>query len=794
MGSGHFLVSALNELILLKFQLGILCDEHYERLKDIALSIENDEILVRDSHNAPFAYTFPAHENIESHKIQKALFYNKRKLIESCLFGVDINPNSCEITKLRLWIELLKYSFYKDIANKRLETLPNIDINIKCGNSLISHFDTYEYDKDKAPQRGTFAWLKKKDSTFSNNFRDKLLRYNNLVQMYKEKLGDKSQIDAEINALKAYFKDTLLNNGYIMESLEKHLGAFVRTYGDSVFDIETPFGMEMIKIIRKKNAEKKSFKFQPTLEELEPKPIDKKGQDLLALIHKEFETLESLRKSDTFEWRFAFPEVLDLETFEEKQKRVSANNAIKATQSQRNMKKKPQEIKDTFGDFKGFDLVIGNPPYIRQQEITSLKPHLKNYKCFDGAADIYVYFFELAFKLLKQNARFTFVTSNKWVKAGYGKSLQKFLLEKSFIESYIDFSGVKVFDSASVDVSIIEVSNYQYKQEIKCCEISQEQMSSFKNDVETIISNNYFLKPQSSLNLDYFRFEMQDNATHLIFKLKSFPLRFSNIAQIAKGSSTGNDKAFLFDFIANDKNTIEVKNEFRRFHIEKEILVPFCYGEDIKRFEYCKATKYLLYPYDKENILIHKHTLQNDYPLAYEYLENLKSVLLQRKIVIDEQNYYKFSALRNAHTYRTAKIMIPDLLNYPRFGFDNVGMFHNASIHNVALKENYQQMEKLILGVLNSKLFWFFIEKSSTKLGGSAIRLMPIYIDCFSFPHITQANQKIVDNIIALVDRILESKAKDSTFDTSTLESRIDSLVYQLYSLTNEEIQIIESK
>lgn len=140
-GSGHFLVAALNELILLKFRLGILCDENHHRIKDITLEILRDEIVIRDSHNALFTYALPAHENIETHKIQRALFFAKRKLIESCLFGVDINPNSCEITKLRLWIELLKYSYYKDIPNKRLETLPNIDINIKCGNSLISRFN-----------------------------------------------------------------------------------------------------------------------------------------------------------------------------------------------------------------------------------------------------------------------------------------------------------------------------------------------------------------------------------------------------------------------------------------------------------------------------------------------------------------------------------------------------------------------------------------------------------------------------------------------------------------------------
>lgn len=236
------------------------------------LKIFNDEIIITDSKNKAFGYTLPAHEEIESHRIQKALFENKKSLIESCPFVVDINQNSCEITKLRLWIELLKHSYYKNIATKELETLPNIDINIKCGNSLTSHFEIQEYDKDKNPQKGTFAWLKQKDSIFSKNFKEKLLRYNQLVQIYKEKLGDKQDIDKEIDSLKAYFKKTLLDNSHIAQSLEKNLKKFVNDYGDECFDMETPFGMEMIKIIREKNAKKKGFKFQPTLDESEPTP------------------------------------------------------------------------------------------------------------------------------------------------------------------------------------------------------------------------------------------------------------------------------------------------------------------------------------------------------------------------------------------------------------------------------------------------------------------------------------------------------------------------------------------
>ncbi|MCH5313624.1 MAG: Eco57I restriction-modification methylase domain-containing protein, partial [Helicobacter sp.] len=459
-GSGHFLVSALNELIFLKFSLGILCDENYERLKDITLHIKNDEIIVRDSASKLFTYTLPAHENIESHKIQKALFYNKAILIESCLFGVDINPNSCEITKLRLWIELLKHSFYKDISNKRLETLPNIDINIKCGNSLVSYFDLQEHDKNKSkPKRGTFAWLKN-DRSFARNFKEKLLRYNHLVQSYKEKLGSKQELEREIKEIEIYFKNTLVNNGYLMESLKEHLNAFVCSYGDECFDMQTPFGMEMIKIIReerKKENPEHPFRFQPSFERLEPKPIDKRAQDLLANVHKDFLALESLRKglreNESFEWRFAFPEVLSLESFEQKQSRISAHNTSKYTQS-----KEKLDIKDTFGDFVGFDLVIGNPPYMQVPK-GIFNPNIYPYsEAKDkGKQNLYKVFIEQGFNLAKQNGIVSFITQSSIMCDLSAQYTRELLLRETQMHYFVEFKkNQKLFTNVSQGVCIIE--------------------------------------------------------------------------------------------------------------------------------------------------------------------------------------------------------------------------------------------------------------------------------------------------------------------------------------------------
>ncbi|WP_301193588.1 type IIG restriction enzyme/methyltransferase, partial [Helicobacter japonicus] len=793
-GSGHFLVSALNELILLKFKFGILCDWNFNRIKDISLELQNDEIVIRDSHNALFAYTLPAHEDIESHKIQKALFHNKRTLIESCLFGVDINPNSCEITKLRLWIELLKYSYYKDIQNKRLETLPNIDINIKCGNSLISHFDTYEYDKQQNPQRGTFAWLKKQDSTFSKNFKEKLLRYNELVQIYKEKLGNKQDIDKEIHSLKTFFKDTLLNNGYTMESLEKNLGIFVRTYGDECFDMETPFGMEMIRIIRKKN-----LKFQPTLEELEPKPIEKKGQDLLALIHKEFNTLESLRQSDTFEWRFAFPEVLDLETFEEKQKRVSANNAIKAIDSKENK----QEIKDTFGDFLGFDIVIGNPPYIKEADNKKLFDGTRDLRTYQGKMDIWYHFVGLGFDIVKNKGIVTFIATNNWTTNAGAKNLRNVILTESQILNLVDFGSYMCFDAASIQTMVME---FQKRDSIpESYQINYARIDS-KNPTDShreailkreSFEDNIYLEPNitPSQMLDKsltFADSKQEEVLNKILENGTFYLRDDEVWQGLVHPQPYLDKKMINLLEKESKFNYQVGNGVFNLNkreiellslntVEKSILKPYYEANNLLKYYGIKETNiYVIYTDSKFN----KANSMDKYPNLKKHLDNLQSVITSCN------KPYGLHRSRKQAIFEGEKILSRvKCVDFPVFTYVNFPCYVGLNF-NIIKTERINL--KYLVGILNSKPITFWLRHKG-KMQGNNYQINQEPLLNIPLIEITKQNEKNANQIIALVDEILKLKAKDSTFDTSKLELQIDKLVYKLYDLTDEEIQIIES-
>ncbi len=293
-GSGHFLVSALNEMVRIAYKLGLIASLYRHSLR-----LENDEIIIHTPTGEIFNYTKPHSENDPHHQIQKELFELKKSIIENCLFGVDINPNSCEITKLRLWIELLKYSYYIFEEGKNtnaLETLPNIDINIKCGNSLIFNFPL----NSKLTIGQTLE--------FSKNLKAEIKEYKNSVMFYKEGLGEKAKILQNIAKLKSLIINYFIEQYQAKRHLKESLKAFISEYGDGIFDISTAFGMEMLKIARHKDN---NYKFVPTLTKKQPSPIGVEANRLLIKIKECYETLENLKNSKTLEWRFEFPEVLD---------------------------------------------------------------------------------------------------------------------------------------------------------------------------------------------------------------------------------------------------------------------------------------------------------------------------------------------------------------------------------------------------------------------------------------------------------------------------------------------------
>ncbi|WQY22518.1 Eco57I restriction-modification methylase domain-containing protein [Helicobacter pylori] len=408
-GSGHFLVSALNEMVRIAYELGLITSLPL----GATLELENDEILIKIS-NKPFIYKRPSSEKEQSHHIQKELFELKKSIIENCLFGVDINPNSCEITKLRLWIELLKYSYYIFEEGKNtnaLETLPNIDINIKCGNSLISRFSLHDNLK-KIP-----------------NIKKKIQEYKDLVAQYKDPNPlfplNKTDLTSKIQDLKTTFSLELKDpktKAELEKAIEKHIKKynFFALDDKSLLDglnyfIPSLFGM--LKLSPKEEEE--AFVSYGRIRALRKKLDD-------ALSGREYQ--------HAFEWRFEFPEVLDDE-----------------------------------GDFLGFDCIIGNPPYINTRELSKNNSITKEkyrqiYREVSGSYDIFILFILMGLRLQKVS-NFAWIIPNKFTSTEYGRPIFEKLKSENKIKSIVDVSYIKTFESASVyPILLIGKNNSVYSE------------------------------------------------------------------------------------------------------------------------------------------------------------------------------------------------------------------------------------------------------------------------------------------------------------------------------------------
>jgi len=380
-GSGHFLVSALNEMIAVKNDLKILQDRDGKRLKEYQVEVVNDELIVTDEEGELFEYN-PT--NKESQRIQETLFHEKQTIIENCLFGVDINPNSVKICRLRLWIELLKNAYYKNTTE--LETLPNIDINIKCGNSLVSRF-AIDADLSQA--------LKKSKWTIDS--------YRIAVDTYRnaESKEQKREMERLIADIKSDFRSEISLNDPIVKKLRKLSGdLFQMTQQTQLFELSKKEKADWNKKVLQLTEETK--KIETEIEEIKANKI--------------FE--------NAFEWRFEFPEVL--------------NNS---------------------GDFVGFDVVIGNPPYMLVFE-EKMKLFLEqSYPEFRRNNDLYVAFFKLGFSILRENANFSFITPNTFIKGDYFKPIRSFLSGEKQINELIDFGNILIFEGVNVFCAITSATN-----------------------------------------------------------------------------------------------------------------------------------------------------------------------------------------------------------------------------------------------------------------------------------------------------------------------------------------------
>ena len=699
-GSGHFLVSVLNEVIRTKYDLGILIDGSGNRIKkqDYSIDIENDELLVSDEDGNPVSY-IPG--NQESQRIQETLFNEKRKIIENCLFGVDLNPNAVNICRLRLWIELLKNAYYtKESHYTELETLPNIDINIKVGNSLLHRFDLGQDISEILRKNGI-----------------SISAYRKAVSDYKNAHSKEEKRDLEdyLRQIKGNLRTQISLNDPKVVGLNKLKG-----------ELDNLLAPQLFEISKKEQAQR-----------------DKQAKILKGKIEKIQAEVDEIRDNKifvgAFEWRIEFPEVLDED-----------------------------------GGFVGFDCVIGNPPYIQLQKMGTDADALQkmNYETYERTGDIYCLFYEMGMKLLKPGALLSFITSNKWMRAGYGKTLRKHLSSNYNPTLLIDFANNRIFDSATVLVNILSLENTNNQGHTLSCSVEDDfDVSKLSDYVRTHAVLSFFSSSDSWAILSDIERSIKAKIEAIGTPLKDWDI------QINYGIKTGFNDAFIIDSAKRNEILDDCQSDDERQRTA-EIIRPILRGRDIKRFGYEYADQYIIATFPSQQYNIDDYPALREFLLSFgmerleqtgkEYIINGEKVKARKKT--NNKWYETQDSISYWDEFSKPKIVWGNLNTKGSYALAPENMFINAPACMIVPGSQY------LLAMLNSKVADCYIRNMGVVRNGGFFEYKPMFVEQIPVP-------QPQDSIVASIENVLNSDAPDDLKD-----KQLEEIIESMFDFTEQEI------
>jgi hypothetical protein len=596
-GSGHFLVSALNRLIAIKAELGVLLDENNQPLTlnyNIGVS-EDDELEVKRG-NQHFSYKKDVDELT---RIQKALFHEKAAIIEHSLFGVDINPKSVDICQLRLWIELLKNAYYD---GDELVTLPNIDINIKQGDSLLHNL------------------------SLDANITETLKSHHVTISTYKEVNTNYKTANKQLR--KEYNE--------ILRNIQKNILYIGHDKSDSLYRRKSRLEKEL---------DKKGFigYVHPLFhhEDIDDEKTKAEVNKIAADLEKVNAKIEERKQiyENAFEWRYMFPDVL-------------ADD----------------------GSFVGFDCIIGNPPYIQLQKMGGVVDEYdkKGYTSFARTGDISVLFYEWCMSLLRKGGYLTFITTNSWMRADYGRKLQKFF-EGNDVNPMllIDFFTFQVFRDVTVRTNILMLQKAENQNRLMCCTVEDNKTFKLK-DLGKFCEENKKERPFAGKTSWVFVDEDKEAFVNSI-KAKGVSLAKWEI-MINRGIITGCNDAF---WISSEQYQEMVSADEHC----KEILVQHLRGRNINQYQIEWEGSYLINSHNglKEEKLPPIDI--NDYLPIKEHLDAYYDRLEARS---DKGNTpYNLRNCAFLRDFDKKKIIYPNQTTHLSFYLDTEGFYINQKAYMI---------------------------------------------------------------------------------------------------------------
>jgi type I restriction-modification system DNA methylase subunit len=438
----------------------------------------------------------------------------------------------------------------------------------------------------------------------------------------------------------------------------------------------------------------------------------------------------------------------------------------------------------------GFDIVIGNPPYVRQELLGQLKDYFeKHFKVYHGTADLYSYFIEKSIILLKTDGLYGVIVANKWMRANYGEPLREYLGKQSIYE-IIDFGDLQIFENATTYPCILIAG--KTNKTINKIKLTIAKTLKF-NSLETYVNQEHcYIKKESLEDSGWNLANKSEQDLLLKIQKAGVPLDKYVNGKIFRGILTGLNEAFVID----EPTKLRLIKEYKR---SAEIIKPFLAGKEIKMYKPPTSNKYLiLFPkgFTNEKSKTSRNAwnwFQENYSDIANYLEPYKNKAEKR---CDKGDYWwELRACDYYSEFDKPKIMLPDIALRMQATYDTDNFYCVNTAYIIPVDDKY------LLALLNSNLINYFYSKVSSSIRGGYLRFIRQYLATIPITNNTEKRPeliKLVDSVLQLNKDLQEvnlSSIKDQLQSKiEYLENKINEIVYKLYGLTEDEIRIVEGK
>ena len=454
----------------------------------------------------------------------------------------------------------------------------------------------------------------------------------------------------------------------------------------------------------------------------------------------------------------------------------------------------------------GFDVVIGNPPYVKIQTMAESNPLTvealkRTYKsASSGNIDIYLCFVEKAFELLKSTGEMGYILPHKFFKVDMGENLREIISNKKALKKVVYFGENQIFDNATTYTCLLFLSNEEQ---------DNFKLLRFDENVdirEKLIDATFETFPINIITKDNWNFYDNDTIT-IIEKLKKYKTVLKHITKkIFQGIATSADDIYVLQGGEENNGIVKTysKSLDREIEIERGFVKPFLLGKDLKRYTDVKPNRWVIFPYNinlNPAVLYSQEEIKEQFPKAWEYLqENIKELEDRERGRMKNEKFYAYIYPKSLNEFEHKKISFPDINMRMQAVIDDKNLYHTTTIYSIVFNEKAIYNINVYMGIFNSKLFTYYVKKTGTILRGNTTRFKPQYINDFPIPDIDKNTEenliKLVDNIMEL-NKKLSSEKNPNTIDIlnsriETIDRKINSIVYECYNLNSQEIAIIE--